>query len=191
MDLGRIPQKIKMIAVLVAFLLVLSIFYIFVCHPKVKEVAKLRGEFQVANLKLQALISQYGSKDKLEEEIKSKQKEIFQSEAKIPEGQQVSQILHQLFQVAEESKVDSIFFKTSPSVKVKIPSDSTKFAYYKLPIEIQVQCSYRAFGKYLRGLEMLSSPISVDRLVMERNETIWPNLRIRLVIFAYVGGNIE
>jgi hypothetical protein len=99
-------------------------------------------------------------------------------------GQQMQELLQQLERDASRlnMKVISLeFVKEKESKSTKIFSN-----YKKLTMVMNIQCPYHNLVSYLKELESLPGLPVVDRLEIVKDDQIFPQVQVKLILSTFV-----
>lgn len=184
----KLKQREKTLIYVGAIIIVSWGLYSYMYIPSLNEAKRLRQEIAVVEQSIQTNLEIIRNSKLLEEEIEQLQNELSSLRAIMGGGRQIFQILEQLER--EPSKTDIKLVSITPKTEeskmgspgVTGPSQSV---YTKLSVDIRLECPYKAIGQYLESLEALPMLITVDKVIIERKDEIYPNLAVNLTVSTY------
>ena len=166
------------------------LFYFLLLQPFSRRSTRLQDEIKAEKTQMALVVPEINAGRAPEDAILDYQKELSRLEAGLPQQEKISELLKNLSQRATELGVTVISVRPQPSQPypdAQTPLRLEQRVCYALPIQMQVECSYRTLGKYLESLtENFPAVITVDDLDLQREEGKLPNLKISLVITSYL-----
>jgi hypothetical protein len=166
------------------FIVVSICFYVFVSEPRKKKALRLQEEIKTVDKEIDRIRSAIPGLAKLEEVISNEQKKVSLAKKTMSGGQQMQELLQQLERDASRlnMKVISLeFVKEKESKSTKIFSN-----YKKLTMVMNIQCPYHNLVSYLKELESLPGLPVVDRLEIVKDDQIFPQVQVKLILSTFV-----
>jgi len=162
----------------------LMCFYVFVYQPKNKQCMVLQEQIKSADLEIERISRAIPDLKKLEKEVAREQERVSLFKKTTSDMKPMEQVLQQLSRNTCNLGIDVISMKL---VEESEPSLETS-RYRKMTIVINIQCSYRCLGSYLKGLGDLPGLFIFDGLEIVRDDRIFPKLRAKLTLTNYFSG---
>lgn len=160
-------------------------FYMFVYQPKEKQVLGLQGEIKTVVLEIERIAGAIPGLRKLEEEVTREQKRVLGVRKTMSGKQQVKELLRQL--AGEASRLDMDVISLRSREELELPHKKSR--YEGLNIVMNIQCPYRHLCSYLKRLEELPGLITVDEIEIIRDNRIFPKVKAKLTLSAFVSGD--
>ena len=165
------------------------LFALFLIWPLSRRVLRLQQEISKVKTWMAQLLPG-GTSKPLEEVILEKRSELTRLEEGLPQQERISDILKHLSQQASELGVTVVSVRPQPSrpyPNAETPLVVEGRVCHALPIQMQIECTYRTLGKYLESLtDNFPSVVTVDDLDIEREEGKLPNLKVTLLVTSYI-----
>jgi type IV pilus assembly protein PilO len=150
---ANIPSRQRYLLLGLLGVVVVFLYVWFLMMPLWEQRGNLEGDLQ----KLQADLDQKriiaANRPKLEEEIKSLEKQLDAALVKLPEEKEIPKLLTQVNTLGLQSGLEFLLFRPGAPVK--------KGFYAEVPIEIRVQGEYHTLGTFLDRVSKLERIVNV------------------------------
>ncbi len=177
-------QQIR-IAKIVGLIVIVYIYYNYLCLPKKKQAAALQFQLQEIETEIQKARTNANYLEEMQKEIAVIEQRWNYMKKRIPSKKQFPQILEEL---AEAATGDNVYYVSiAPEITRRYSAIMIKnLNYEKLPIKINLQCRYRDLGNYLYKLDNLYRLIKVEDIELKADESAFPLLSVDLIVSTYV-----
>lgn len=176
----RLTKKEKiMIGAAVSTVIFISL-YVFVYQPKRKEALKLQEKIKTTGHEIESILKTIPRLRKLEEEVAREQQKVTLIKKTTFDEQPAQGLLQQLAREAHRLNMDVICLK----LRGEPPLEKSR--YERLTMMMDIQCSYRHLGSYLKALSDLSGLTSLDEIEIVRDNRVFPKLRVKLTLSSFV-----
>lgn len=176
----RVTKREKIIIWAAVYAVVLVCFHEFVYQPKEKELLRLQEEIKTVDLEIERIVRAIPGLRKSEQELTREQRRLSLLEKSTSGRQQILELLRQLAREAYRLNMDVI----SLEPREEPPLENSP--YKRLTIVMNIQCSYRHLGLYLKGLIDLPGLVTVDGVQIVRDNQIFPKLQVKLTLSTFV-----
>ena len=152
--------------------------FIFLAQPKFKEIKALDAELVSARAELVSIKKTVAIKEQLVESINALQGAIDYYAQKIPSEKGMSWLLIELSRLARTAGIKYISITPQPVQKTE--------SYIKIPIKLEIICSYHNLGRYLSYLEASQRFISVDNITITSDPSSILKQRVSLSVSTFM-----
>ncbi len=158
--------------------LALVLFYAFFYRPQAKRLATIQKELMTVINSVKEKEGKASLLPSARKKISELEEEFVVLQEKVPEEGNLTRVIHSLAKEAERLGITIVAI--APSGK-----SETRAKVKRFPIEIDVESSYWLLTSYLKSIENLPALFTIDDLVIEKRETLLPNLKVRLLVSSY------
>jgi len=160
----------------------------FYYTPQRQKISKLKEEIKGANSKLSESLLLTQGIEALETEVSRLEKELGGINQRTLRGEEFKAFLRHLAKDCDRLQIKVV--SLTPQEE-KIPLQEGKkapsaFHDRKIAVQIVLHSTYVSLGNYLRGIEGLSFPVTLDHLQVERDEEILPFLKVTMGLTVHV-----
>jgi len=163
------------------------VFWTLLLWPSTMKIARLQSEIAALKGRIAQLMP--GTTDP-SWVIEQKKGELSRLDNALPQQERISEILKTLSQRATEVGVMVVSIRPQPAQPYPSPESPLRIegqTCLALPIQMQLESSYRTLGKYLESLtEHFPTVVTVDDLDIQRGEGKVSNLKVSLLITSYL-----
>lgn len=153
---ANIPRKQLIIMVAIVTVGIAVGYWRYLLKPIWEEQSRLTQEHQ-------ALQAELGEKQRiaqdlprLEQELKALQIKLTQALAKLPEEKEIPSLLIKVNALGRQVGLDFLLFRPSPAI--------AKGFYAEIPIQIKVEGSYHALGRFFDKISKMERIVSISDL---------------------------
>lgn len=189
----KLGQREKTLIYIGVAVVVSGVLYNYIYAPKLADVKKLKNETALVEQSIQNNLEINRNSKLLEAEIEQLQKEIASLRAIMGGGRQTFQVLEQLEEEPRMSDIKLVSIQPkAEETKVGSPglTGPSQAVYTKLSIDMKLECKYNDIGYYMESLEALPMLITVNKILIERKDEIYPNLAVNLIVNTYTLSNL-
>ena len=195
---GRGARVARRSAVLLGWVLLgtaLAIFTVVLYLPASRDLELTRQRVSGMEREIESVLAPIAGAASLQEGIVALHGRLRRLEERLPDTQELSTILKAISEEAEAFAINLISIKPGATEYLVSPEGEWLTAgshiCLRFPIALEFECRYRSLGEYLEALTRdLPGLITIDELVIAKEEGILPNLTVRLVISAYFLGEL-
>lgn len=154
--------------------------FIFMSHPKFKEIKKLNDDIAKAEQIRNEKQNKANIKERLIKEVNAMRESIKYYEQKLPTApeKKISWLLIELSRIARETGIK--YLSITPQAEEK------KELHIRVPIKIEIQCGYHSLGKFLSKIESSQRFMNVDNITISPDSSNPLKHRISLTISTFM-----
>jgi len=190
-DLIRENKKILVFSI--AAIALFMLFLVFIHLPKHRSVQGMKTRIKHIETQTEKTHAMLGDLNKLGEVLASMQTELAAFESRIPAKENISSVLSELSNIAKTCSVDVLSIK--PEKPKPFLDDNAQVVKLdkrhleSIKVELMVRAHYKAVAEYIKNIqESLNILATIDRVVIVRDELIFPKIDAELVFTVYVVG---
>lgn len=190
----KLKQREKILIFGGAGIIVMWLLYSYVYLPKRSEGKRLGQEIGFIDQSIKSNREIMQNSKMLEAEIEQLQQELGKIRAVMGGKRQIFQVMEQLEEEPFKSNIKLVSIQPlSEETKLGSPgvTGPSQSAYTRFSIDMKLECRYKAIGPYLEALESLPMLITIQKVSIEGDEDIYPNLTVNLVVSMYSLRNLD
>lgn len=186
-----------------AMVLALFVFYLGFYHPKSAAVSKLKQSVEAVNKQTQTGSAPLESLSELRKKVKGLEEKLKENVERMSGDIQLVQVLRQLatqsgmqkiavenlevkepeetpVQAAQKSDEKATDGRADAKSKQEKPKSFMEIRTQR--VEMTLYCSYESAARYLEALKKLPAFLVIEKLAVERDQTVFPNLKVLLTL---------
>jgi type IV pilus assembly protein PilO len=186
-QLFKLPQKIKLIVLLILVIAIGAIYYVVGYLPKGEELKRL--ETEVANkerIKIESMAIA-ANREKLEEEVSLMNEKLKHALTLLPNETDIRGILRQLSILAGKVGIDFLYFRPG--------GVANKGLFSEIPIDLRLSGSFNEIAVYFDRIGKLSRIINIRDISMSaptKSENVFKvQISCQAVTFMSAGGGMD
>ena len=178
----------KILIISVAIAISIWAFDRFYYTPQKAKILGLKKEVKTADLRLRDSVIFVAAVDRLEAEVSRLDGELQGLQERMHKGEEFRAFLKHLAIESDrlEMKIISLFPKEENITEPEQEKEGTNFQYKKVSVKMVFHSTYSKLGIYLKRIEGLPFLITVDSLRVEREEEIFPRLKVTLELGMHI-----
>ena len=171
----KFKRREKLLIFFVTIAIAIWVFDHVYYTPQKKAILKLKEEVKASDLKLKESFIFVKSVETIEAEVLRMEKEF-------------RAFLRHLAADSDRLRMNMISL-TPQEEKIALPEGkktTSPFQYRRVMVNLILHSTFTSVEAYLKGIEGLPFLVTVDHLQVERNEEMWPYLKVTLGLSVHI-----
>ena len=184
----KFKRREKLLIFFVTIAIAIWVFDHVYYTPQKKAILKLKEEVKASDLKLKESFIFVKSVETIEAEVLRMEKEFKGLSERTLKGKEFRAFLRHLAADSDRLRMNMISL-TPQEEKIALPEGkktTSPFQYRRVMVNLILHSTFTSVEAYLKGIEGLPFLVTVDHLQVERNEEMWPYLKVTLGLSVHI-----